>query len=462
MATTKIWKVDSHLRRVVDYAKNENKTINPDWEKSSYQAMEDVMNCAADDLKTEQKFYVSGINCVPERAREMMMQTKEQYQKTGGILAWHGYQSFAEGEVDASTAHEIGIKLAEELWPDFEVIVATHLNTKCFHNHFVVNSVSFLTGNKFNACKASYRKMREVSDRLCKEHQLSVITEYKGVSKHYAEWLAEHNGETTWRSIIRNDVDIAIKSSMTFQQFVRNLREKGYEVERRGTLLRLRPPGKERFVRFTKLGKNYTEEEIVERILRQQKRVHPPKPEPQITRKVKVKGDFRLSKITWKGLRALYFFYLRKLREAQRQPVGYAPYILREDLRLMDAISEQSKFVFKYKLDTAEQVEALKSSLIKQVQALTVERTQQRNMKRHQGISEKELAQIDTRISELSNRLKVLRKDIKLCDSVIERSLLIQAKNEQLKILKGKEKEKNEPARRSSRTSREHGDKHYH
>lgn len=81
MATTKIWKVDSHLRRVVDYAKNENKTINPDWEKSSYQAMEDVMNYAADDLKTEQKFYVSGINCVPERAREMMMQTKEQYQK---------------------------------------------------------------------------------------------------------------------------------------------------------------------------------------------------------------------------------------------------------------------------------------------------------------------------------------------------------------------------------------------
>ena len=81
MATTKIWKVDSHLRRVVDYAKNENKTINPDWEKSSYQAMEDVMNYAADDLKTEQKFYVSGINCVPERAREMMMQTKEAARK---------------------------------------------------------------------------------------------------------------------------------------------------------------------------------------------------------------------------------------------------------------------------------------------------------------------------------------------------------------------------------------------
>ena len=190
--------------------------------------------------------------------------------------------------------------------------------------------------------------------------------------------------------------------------------------------------------------------------------MHPPKPEPQITRKVKVKGDFRLSKITWKGLRALYFFYLRKLREAQRQPIGYAPYVLREDLRLMDAISEQSKVVFKYKLDTAEQVETLKSSLLTQVQTLTTERTQQRNLKRRQGVSEQEIEQIDPRISELSHRLKSLRKEIKLCDSVIERSLLIQAKNEQLKILKGKEKEKNEPARRSGRTSREYGDKHYH
>lgn len=184
MATTKIWKVDSHLRRVVDYAKNENKTINPDWEKSSYQAMEDVMNYAADDLKTEQKFYVSGINCVPERAREMMMQTKEQYQKTGGILAWHGYQSFAEGEVDASTAHEIGIKLAEELWPDFEVIVATHLNTKCFHNHFVVNSVSFLTGNKFNAWAAQKKERRDALYVMAHEMADAALTDTSALADY--------------------------------------------------------------------------------------------------------------------------------------------------------------------------------------------------------------------------------------------------------------------------------------
>mgnify|MGYP005831605981 CR=1 FL=1 len=78
-----------------------------------------------------------------------------------------------------------------------------------------------------------------------------------GKGKHYAEWFAERNGEPTWRSIIRDDVDVAVKSSITFQQFVRSLKDKGYEVERRGTILRLRPSGKERFVRFTSLGTDY-------------------------------------------------------------------------------------------------------------------------------------------------------------------------------------------------------------
>ena len=360
------------------------------------------------------------------------------------------------------TAHEIGVKLAEELWPDFEVIVATHLNTKCFHNHFVINSVSYLTGKKLNGCTASYLKMRRVSDRLCKEYQLSVITEYKGVSKHYLLQQAEKQGRATGYSLIRDDIDIAIKCSMTFQQFVRSLREKGYEVERRGTLLRLRPPGKERFVRFRTLGDNYTEEAIERRIMRQQKREHPPTPERPPTRKVKVHGDFRLSKVTWKGLRALYFFYLHKLRMAATQPAGYAPYILREDLRLMDAITEQTKFVFKHKLETAEQVDALKASLTGQIKSIAAERTHLRNLKRHKDATEEEIGKYSSRISELSNQLKSLRKEVNLCDSVIERSLLIQAKNDQLKTLERKEKEKNEPARRSGRTSREYGDQHYH
>ena len=176
MATTSIWSVKSTLGHVIEYAEDGTKTANPQWSKSEYQSMRDVMDYAMNDFKTEQQYYVTALNCDAGCAREQMQLTKRQFGKTDGILAFHGYQSFAEGEVDADTAHAIGIKLAAELWPEYQVIVATHLNTYCFHNHFVLNSVSFLNGKKFNACKESYLKMRAASDRLCKEYGLSVIT----------------------------------------------------------------------------------------------------------------------------------------------------------------------------------------------------------------------------------------------------------------------------------------------
>lgn len=468
MAVTALWRIKGYIGKVLIYAENPEKTLKPETisipDEFNRDSLEDVISYAERDEATNHRQLVWGINCTAENARREMMAVKRQFQKEDGTIAYHGYQSFREGEVSPELAHQIGIRLATQLWGDrYQVLVATHLDKEShLHNHFVINTVSFVDGIKFHRTKGDYRQMQIVSDALCKEYGLSVIEKPMGKGKHYLEYQAEKSGKPTWKTYIRDDVDAAIRSSMTFQQFVRNMRERGYAIERRATTLRLLPPGRERFVRFDTLGESYTEDAIISRILKQQKREHPPTPTQPVVRKAKVYGDFRLSKITWKGLRALYFFYLRKLREAQRQPAGYAPYILREELRLMDAISEQSKFVFRHKLDTAEQVETLKSSLLTQVQALTAERTQQRNLKRRQGVSEKDIEQIDTRISELSNQLKSLRKEIKLCDSVIERSLLIQAKNEQLKILKGKEKEKNEPARRSGRTSREYGDKHYH
>lgn len=120
MATTRIWKVATHLPRVIDYAKDGTKTANPAWSKTEYQTMRDVMDYAMDDFKTEQQFYVTALNCNADCAREQMQLTKEQFGKTDGILAWHGYQSFAEGEVDADTAHRVGIELAQELWHGYQ------------------------------------------------------------------------------------------------------------------------------------------------------------------------------------------------------------------------------------------------------------------------------------------------------------------------------------------------------
>ena len=436
MATTRIWKVDAHLPRVLEYAKDESKTANPSWSKDEYQTMRDVMDYAMDDFKTEQQYYVTALNCNADCAREQMQMTKRQFGKTDGILAFHGYQSFAEGEVDADTAHRIGVELANELWPDFQVIVATHLNTHCFHNHFVLNSVSFLHGKKFNACKESYAKMRATSDRLCKEYGLSVITEHTAYyPKHYAEWEAERKGQPTWRSAIREDVDKAVMASMSFQAFLRSLKDMGYEVKTGVKHMAVRPPGKERFVRLRSLGDSYTEEAIKQRILKQRAPERPPRTEPSKAVRVRVQGDFRLSKVTWKGLRALYFFYLRKLRGAQRGHQGKAFYLLREDLRHLDAIDAQARFLFRRRIDSAEQLSAFRQYAEKQIEELCSERNALYNEKRRTGILPERKEQLRAMTSDISAQVKSLRRDIRLCDEIQLRSELIRKAQTELNRL---------------------------
>ena len=448
MATTKIWAVKSRMDHVLDYATNEEKTALK-WNETDLQAMRDVMDYAMNDAKTEKQFYVSGLNCDPSNARKQMIRTKRMFRKEDGILAFHGYQSFKPGEVTPDTAHEIGLKLAEELWPDHQVIVATHLDKDHIHSHFVVNSVS-LYGNKFNATKASYRQMRAVSDRLCKEYGLSVITEHQEYfPKHYAEWDAEQNGQPTWRSSIKVDMDTAIKYSMTFQEFISEMKKKGYVLERRGSFLRIKAPGMQRFVRLRSLGAGYSEEAIQRRILRHRYPEVPPRKVTPHPRKVAFQGDFRLQKITWKGLRALYYFYIRKLRQARRKPIEAIPDCLRVELRQLDAISEQAKFLTRYSLDTGEQVEALKTRLTHQLSELQREQKELANVKRRKSTTPERMQELQAQANQLNAALRQTRKDLKLCDDVLERSLLIKEKNRVLQEQNEQSKQKH--SQRSSK-----------
>lgn len=441
MATTSIWSVKSTLGHVIEYAADGTKTANPQWSKSEYQSMRDVMDYAMNDFKTEQQYYVTALNCDAGCAREQMQLTKRQFSKMDGILAFHGYQSFAEGEVDADTAHRVGVALAKELWPEYQVIVATHLNTHCFHNHFVLNSVSYLNGKKFNACKDSYAKMRAASDKLCKEYGLSVITEHAAYyPKHYTEWEAERNGQPTWRSAIREDVDKAIMASISFQAFLRSLRNMGYEVKTGVKHMAVRPPGKERFVRLRSLGDSYTEEAIKQRILKQRAPERPAKCAPSKTMRIRVQGDFRLSKVTWKGLRALYYFYLKKLRAAQKQPQCKVSYLLREDLRHLDELDEQSRFLFRHGIDTAEQLTDYRASADAKIKSLYSERKTLHNEQRRHDVPEARMVEIRARIAAISAQAKPLRRSMKLCDAIMERALVLAEKQAQIKQMEKEEK----------------------
>ncbi len=191
MATTSLWAVRGTIRDVVAYVKDPNKTANPDYD------LKNVLTYAADSSKTEKQYYVTGLNCSPHFAFERMTATKERYGKRGGIVGYHGYQSFKPGELTPEECHKIGVLTAKRMWGDrFEVIVATHVKgSSALHNHFVINSVSFKDGKKYRWQKGSYRQMRRVSDELCRQHQLSIIENPMPKKVPRQIWIAEKQGK---------------------------------------------------------------------------------------------------------------------------------------------------------------------------------------------------------------------------------------------------------------------------
>lgn len=450
MATTAIWDVRGWLGKVVIYAENPEKTENPafyqkpDITDRETQRLADVIEYATRDEKVRGKagikddtsamqYFVTGINCVPSTARDEMIAVKKRYGKDDGIVAFHGYQSFAPSEATPDIAHQIGIELARRLWGDrFQVIVATHLDkSNHLHNHFVLNSVSFIDGYRYNDCTTTYMEMRKVSDRLCKEYGLSVIENPKrGKSKQYGEWRAEQEGKPTWRGIIKKDVDEAIAQAMTDKQFFFNLRQKGYVIKI-GKDITVRPQGKERGLKLARnFGEDYTFENICQRILARTSRPKQlaSKPKERTPTLYRFKGDLKKTKRKG-GLRGLYLHYCYKLGilpKGRASPVKLH-FLLREDLRKLDTITKETRLLCANRIDTQEQLLSYKEGLIAEIEILTEDRKHLRYQARSIR-DESRLAEVKADISALSKKLDTLRGEAKLCDGVADRSAGIKEK----------------------------------
>ncbi|MCD1261350.1 relaxase/mobilization nuclease domain-containing protein [Paenibacillus athensensis] len=427
MATTAIWDVTDRLKRVIDYAANPEKTA---MNRTQQQSLQQVLAYTRDSDKTEKQLYVGGINCDPLTAYEQMQRTKRQFQKTAGIVAFHAYQAFAPGEATPEIAHAIGMKLAQELWGErFEVIVSTHLDKQHLHNHFVLNSVSFLDGKRYYDNKASYARLRQTSDRLCHEHALSVIEHPEpGKARHYGEWKADQENKPTWRGLIRTDVDQALAASMTWTQFIATLQKQGYEVKPNVKHLAVRPPGKQRFVRLRSLGDAYTEEALKQRILRNRIPHRPPSSPKSRRRPVICKGKLKSTK-RFSGLQALYIRYLYQLGiwPARRASSRRTPFLLREDLRHMAIITAQTKLLCLHRISSKEQLLAFASATDQQIHQLCGERKMLYNRIRRANDAAR-IEACKTQIAELSRRISGLRKEVRLCAGILARSVEMSQK----------------------------------
>ena len=225
MAYVKIFAIRKQFKKTVEYVNNKDKTTAPLDELIDYAL-------SPEKIIAEQKLYESAINLMDvNSAFKEMSRTKEYFGKNEGVLGYHIIQSFKPGEITADKCHELGRKLAEELFGDrFQIVIGTHLNKEHLHNHIVVNSVSFLDGRKLRFNKKSYYDMQKISDRLCLQEGLFVI-ETRNKGKNYKEWQAEKEGKPTIRSQIRGDIDRVIKESYNYNTFLEKMEKLGYTVK---------------------------------------------------------------------------------------------------------------------------------------------------------------------------------------------------------------------------------------
>ncbi len=222
--------------------------------------------------KTDEQKLVYSKNCIDRFAYIQFENTRKTHKVKGTVLAHHLIQSFLPDEVDVDTAHKIGKKLCDKiLGNDYEYVLATHIDKGHIHNHIIFNNVSYNTGKCYQSNKKSYYKIRNESDKLCKDNNLIVI------DKYYSEYVkkfkrAKTNTNyydikkmNTFKSKLKYSIDKAILQANSYDQFLKIMSDKGYEIKF-GKHIAFKHSTQSKFTRSKSINENYTEESIRNRI----------------------------------------------------------------------------------------------------------------------------------------------------------------------------------------------------
>ena len=248
MAYTKIHAITATVNKAVDYI------CNP--------------------AKTDEGILISSYGCSPETAAYDFKFALSKTSQSNPNKAYHLIQSFLPGEVSYKEAHQIGVELADKLLEGkYSYVVTTHIDKGHVHNHIIFCAADNINHEKYHDCKKTYYNIRNLSDTLCREHELSVITPGEKRGKTYKEWQAGKNG-SAWKEQLKADIDEAIKNAETYEDCIELIRAKGYEIkgedfgEKAHKFISFRPLDREHFIRGSakSLGTEYTKERIKERI----------------------------------------------------------------------------------------------------------------------------------------------------------------------------------------------------
>lgn len=425
MATTKIWAIKDSLSRVVSYAENPEKTIFSDLKQVLKYAENDEKTIANNNEKT---MYVTGVNCNRETALEEMIETQKRFDKTTGNIAYHAYQSFKTGEVTPELAHKIGVELAEKMWSEYQVVVATHFNTGTYHNHFVINSVNMFTGKKFNCNKGAYYHFRELSDELCNKYGLTVIKNPKGKTPR-SIFFAEKRGEPTKYNVMRQTIDEAIQMCINYGQFKKIMYKKGYIIndDRYRKYPTIRSTNDKKAVRMYHLGEQYLPINIENKI-RQNPYYYQDKYLEYVHPKKKIKqykinkfiGDFnKIKKLNGIYILFLTLFYLMGILpkdKPRHKPISPE---MRQEVRKLERYSNEIRLIVTEKLNTIEDVKNYITQTEKKIADVTNIRQKYRNKLRN-CTNENLIKEYKQKRDACTTVLSEYRKKLKISNYILE------------------------------------------
>ncbi|MGC2873996.1 relaxase/mobilization nuclease domain-containing protein [Ihubacter sp. mB4P-1] len=420
MAYVKLWQVYQNAERTDDYVKNEEKTRKKDEKtRSAEEIMEEVNAYVRNGDKTEEELFVTGINCSTAHTLEEFWTVKRQFDKEDKVLLHHGIQSFAADEVqDAELVHKIGVELARAAFGDrFQVVVTTHLDKAHLHNHFEINSVSFVDGRKYPGNQKSLRQLRKLSDDLCIKYGLSIIANAKVGGKASALYWAEQNGRPTWRDRIRSDIDEVLENAISFDSFCKGMTDKGYLLKN-GKHFAVSPPGYEKngcraFIRLRSLKDDaYSFESIRERLKANKIRGYgftPVRGKKNIHKKVgrKRKLPYYL---------AVYYRYMYRLGLLKRKPkTNY--YLAKKGQKEAVKLNQKIRYIHTHQIYEKSDL-AMRLLEVKELLAvLNQERRQAYYRLQKEEVPEAQL-EIKAEIDLLGKNIRALKAEVRLLETI--------------------------------------------
>jgi len=453
MATTGFWPVRGRLKEVIDYANNPDKTTAKEYlDEDLYTAIRYVEN----DDKTDQTMFVSGINCSKHNAYNEMIAVKRRFGERGKNIAYHGYQSFATGEVTPDEAHQIGLETARQMWgARYQVVVTTHLNTDNIHNHFVINSVSFVDGKKFRNGIGDRLELRKISDAICAARNKSVIQSHKFYSNKKEYWI-RNSGKLTHRDMLRRDVDEALSKCCTFREFEYYLKCLGYRFERdfRYDHPSVIADGWKRAVRISGLGEKYSREAMREKLVANQRL-----PElyvlitPKWKRAPLLNFEYQLRQAQRKDtVQLLFELFIEILKlctgsniqEADNRPLSP---MMRAEVQKLDKYIEEYKLLCDNHIESPKELLSFQENLSSRISELEQERYDLR-LKLRRVKTPEEDATLKEQAKEITKKITPLRKELKVALRIEEhipkiKELLDAERNIELKhngLVKKKER----------------------